>query len=80
MMIIEGKRWEERYEATGTLPVASEYTTEDEIEFYRFLAEIIPEDPKRWRRVISELSGVSYLGYFAAPFFKKRSLSPPLLY
>jgi len=59
MLIIEGARWEQRYEANGELPKPDDFKNEDEQEFYRLIAETIPENPKRWRTIIQGLSGVS---------------------
>ena len=59
MMILEGAKWEKVYEETKELPDPEKYSTEDERNLYTVLKRTIPEDPKRWRRVVKGLAGVS---------------------
>lgn len=59
MMIIEGAKWEARYEETGALPDASRVETEDEKQLFNFLKLQIPQNPKLWRSVIADCFGVS---------------------
>lgn len=59
MMIIEGAKWEQKYEENQTLPDPERVSTEDEKELFKFLRIQIPQNPKLWRSVISEMSGVS---------------------
>jgi len=59
MMILEGAKWEKIYEETKELPDPEMYSTEDEKNLYIVLKRTIPEDSKRWRRVLKDLAGVS---------------------
>lgn len=59
MMIIEGAKWEKKYEETQVLPDPERVDTDDEKELFKFLRIQIPQNPKLWRSVIAEMSGVS---------------------
>jgi len=41
------------------LPDPAKGTSDDEIGLLEVLKEVIPKDPKRWRKVIEEMHGVS---------------------
>lgn len=45
MMIIEGKKWEEKYEATKALPNPEDYESADEKALFTILRDNIPTKP-----------------------------------
>jgi len=59
MMIHQGKLWEERYEADGSLPDPTSVDTEDEQEPLKLLSKLIPEFPIRFREMAKNIVGVS---------------------
>lgn len=59
MMLHLGSRFEEEYEKTGKLPSADTAECEDEQELLKLLIDLIPKDPKRFRRLSKNIVGVS---------------------
>jgi len=59
LIIHWGIKYETEYEKHGTLPDPSKAEGEDEEELLKLLKKIIPEDPKRFRRLSKDLVGIS---------------------
>jgi len=59
MMILIGREWEEKYEKDGSLPDPKSAESEDEQALLKYLRELIPQDPKRFRRLSKDLVGIS---------------------
>mmetsp|Transcript_14753 Transcript_14753/g.12569 ORF Transcript_14753/g.12569 Transcript_14753/m.12569 type:complete len:476 (+) Transcript_14753:113-1540(+) len=59
MLLLHGVKWEEEYEKNGSLPDPSKYESEDEQALFKLLKEVIPENPKRFRKLTAELTGIS---------------------
>lgn len=58
-MLLEGKKWEEKYEQTKELPDPKTTSSEDEFYLYELFREIIPQDTKRFRNLLKDFYGVS---------------------
>jgi adenosylhomocysteinase len=56
---MEGKRLEGEYNESRSLPDPSKFTTEDEVELYTLLKNVIPKDPTFFTRICDSLVGVS---------------------
>lgn len=59
LMLLEGKKWEEKYEKTKELPDPKTTSSEDEFYLYELFREIIPQDTKRFRNLLKDFYGVS---------------------
>lgn len=59
MLILQGVKFEEAYEKNGTLPDPNSAHSEDEIALLKLLRRIIPENPKRIRKLREQIIGVS---------------------
>merc|ERR1711915_485318 len=57
MMILEGAKWEAKYEENQSLPNPEDYKTEDEICLYTILKNTIPDNKTKFRDMIKELYG-----------------------
>lgn len=58
-MILEGKKWEEKYEKNQELPDPSKYGSEDEQQLYSVLRDVIPSNVHRFRNLLKDFYGCS---------------------
>merc|ERR1711972_515017 len=58
-LILEGIKAEEEYEKSGKLPDPSKYVYDDEVALFTFLAKIVPENSKRFRKIADNIVGVT---------------------
>jgi adenosylhomocysteinase len=59
MLLLQGVKYEEAYEKNGSLPDPNTATSEDEQCLLKLLRKIIPENPKRIRKLREGLIGIS---------------------
>jgi len=59
MLILEGIKAEEKYEATGELPDDSKCVYDDEIALFQFLKMKVPENTQRFRKLAKRLIGIT---------------------
>jgi len=59
ILILEGCKAEEKYEATGELPDETKYIYDDEIALFQFLKAKVPEDSKRFRKIAKNIIGIT---------------------
>lgn len=59
LMLIEGMKWEKRYQEHKLLPDPSNVEADDEKALYEFFREHIPEDPNRFHRLAKGVKGIS---------------------
>jgi len=59
LMLHLGSKFEEQFEKDGSLPNPDVAECEDEIELMKLFKELIPKDPKRFRRLSKDVVGVS---------------------
>lgn len=59
LLMLEGKKWEEKYEKSKELPDPKTATSEDEKYLFELLREIVPKDTKRFRNFLKDFYGVS---------------------
>merc|ERR1712232_133917 len=59
ILILEGCKAEEKYEATGELPDETKYIYDDEIALFQFLKAKFPEDSKRFRKIAKNIIGIT---------------------
>lgn len=59
MMILEGSKWEVKYEESQVLPDPSKYNSEDERMLYEVLRDTIPTNPTKFRDMLKDFYGCS---------------------
>ncbi|CAD8150144.1 unnamed protein product [Paramecium pentaurelia] len=59
MMLLEGVKWEKKYEANGELPEPERAESEDEQAFLTVLKREIQQTPNKFRNYVAQVKGVS---------------------
>jgi adenosylhomocysteinase len=59
MMILEGAKWEVKYENSKELPDPSKFATEDERMLMEILRDTIPSFPTKFRDLLKDFYGCS---------------------
>ncbi|CAK56223.1 unnamed protein product (macronuclear) [Paramecium tetraurelia] len=59
MMLLEGVKWEKKYEANGELPEPARAESEDEQAFLTVLRREIQQTPNKFRNYVAQVKGVS---------------------
>lgn len=59
LMLIEGMKWEKRYQESKILPDPTNVDADDEKALYEFFREHIPENPNRFHHLAKNVKGVS---------------------